>query len=252
MSVRPPTLPEGGAVPARPAATVVLLRDGAAGRQAAGREVADCEVADCEVLLVRRNAQLAFHGGAWVFPGGGIDPADYAAAGDGNDTRGAACHAACREAWEEAGVQIAPSSLVVFSRWVTPEGLPKRFDAWFFAARAGADVVRVDGGEIHAHQWIRPADALQAHRAGTLDLPPPTWVTLHRLSGYATVAETLRAVSQGPIEEFVPRVCLVPEGACSLYAGDAAYENGQVDQPGPRHRLWMLESGWRYEKSSDD
>lgn len=248
MSTRSLTVPEAAAVPAWPAATVVLLRDGAAGREIAECEVADCEVADCQVLLVRRNAQLTFHGGAWVFPGGRVDPADYAAAGDMNDTLDAACHAACREAWEEAGVQIAPSSLVAFSRWVTPEGLPKRFDAWFFAARAGADVVRVDGGEIHAHQWIRPADALQAHRDGTLDLPPPTWVTLHRLSGYTTVAEALMAVSQGPIEEFLPRLHLVPEGACSLYAGDVAYDSEQVDQPGPRHRLWMLESGWRYER----
>ncbi len=227
---------DAAAVPARPAATVVLLRDGAAGPEA---------------LLVRRNAQLAFHGGAWVFPGGRIDAADGAAE-DQHDALPAARRAACREAWEEAGVQIAPESLVAFARWVTPEGLPKRFDAWFFATRAGEDDVRVDGGEIHEHQWIRPPDALQAHRDGALDLPPPTWVTLHQLSGYATVAETLTAVAQGPIEEFVPRICMLPEGACSLYAGDVAYENGQVDDPGPRHRLWMLESGWRYERRATE
>lgn len=232
MSSQPCAPPEA-AVPARPAATVVLLRDTAAG---------------CEALLVRRNAQLAFHGGAWVFPGGRIDPADYAAAGDGKDTLGAACHAACRETWEEASVQVAPDSLVAFARWVTPESLPKRFDAWFFAARAGGDAVRVDGGEIHEHQWIRPSEALRVHRAGRLELPPPTWVTLHRMSGYATVAETLAAVGQGPIEEFLPRLYLVPDGACSLYGGDASYDSGEVDQPGPRHRLWMLESGWRYER----
>jgi 8-oxo-dGTP pyrophosphatase MutT (NUDIX family) len=223
--------PEVAAVPARPAATVVLLRDGSAGPEA---------------LLVRRNAQLAFHGGAWVFPGGRIDPADYAA--DPNDTLGAARRAACREAWEEAGVLITPDSLLAFARWVTPEGLPKRFDAWFFAVRAGTDVVRVDGGEIHAHQWIRPPDALQAHRGAALELPPPTWVTLHQLSGYATVTETLTAFAHGPIEVFVPRICIVAGGACSLYTGDAAYDSGAIDALGPRHRLWMLESGWRYER----
>jgi len=220
------------AVPARPAATVVLLRDGTAGPEA---------------LLVRRNAQLAFHGGAWVFPGGRIDPAD-GPADDLNDVPYAARRAACREAWEEASVQIAPDALVAFARWVTPEGLPKRFDAWFFAARAGTDIVRVDGGEIHAHQWIRPPEALQAHRAGTLDLPPPTWVTLHQLSSYTTVTDTLTAVSRGPIDEFVPRICMVSEGACSLYAGDIAYDSGEIDAPGPRHRLWMLDSGWQYER----
>jgi 8-oxo-dGTP pyrophosphatase MutT (NUDIX family) len=223
--------PEVAAVPARPAATVVLLRDGRAGPEA---------------LLVRRNAQLAFHGGAWVFPGGRIDPADYGA--DPKDTVEAARRAACREAWEEAGVRIAPDALLAVARWVTPEGLPKRFDAWFFAARAGADTVRVDGSEIHEHQWIRPPDALDAHRNATLDLPPPTWVTLHQLSRHATVAETLAAFAQAPLAVFVPRICIVPGGACSLYAGDVAYDSGAVDDPGPRHRLWMLESGWRYER----
>jgi len=226
----PSTDPAGAS--ARPAATVVLLRDAAAG---------------LEALLVRRNAQLAFHGGAWVFPGGRIDAED-SVAGEADDGLPAARRAACREAWEEAGVQIAPENLVAFARWVTPEGLPKRFDAWFFAARAGADDVRVDGGEIHEHQWIRPPDALQAHRAGTIDLPPPTWVTLQQMSGFATVDAALAAVARVPIEVFVPRICMVPEGACSLYGGDVAYDSGQVDAPGPRHRLWMLESGWRYER----
>lgn len=233
MTAQRLSVPEAAGVPARPAATVALLRDGDAGPEA---------------LLVRRNAQLAFHGGAWVFPGGRIDPADYGT-DDSNDTLRAARYAACREAWEEAGVQIAPDSLVAFARWVTPEGLPKRFDTWFFAARASADVVRVDGGEIHEHQWIRPPDALQAHRAGTLELPPPTWVTLHQLSSYATVTESLTTVAQGSIEEFVPRLYMLSEGACSLYAGDVAYESGLVEEPGPRHRLWMLEAGWRYERT---
>ena len=52
---------------AAPAATVVILRDGAHG---------------LEVLLGRRSSKLAFHGGAWVFPGGRIDPEDYGDAPD--------------------------------------------------------------------------------------------------------------------------------------------------------------------------
>src|SRR5512140_540806 len=107
-----------------PAATVVLLRDGARG---------------CEVLMVRRNAQLSFHGGAWVFPGGRIDPADYAGLADPSDVIAAARRAAIREAAEEASVTVAEDGLLLLSRWITPEGLPKRFDTWFFAALAGTD-----------------------------------------------------------------------------------------------------------------
>src|SRR5512145_1131655 len=87
---------------AHPAATVVLLRESGNG---------------CEVLLVRRNAQLAFHGGAWVFPGGRLDRADYA--DDAHDTIAAARCAAVREAREEAGLVLRPDALVLVSRWIT-------------------------------------------------------------------------------------------------------------------------------------
>ena len=89
---------------AHPAATVVLLRDGGAG---------------CEVLLVRRNAQLVFHGGAWVFPGGRLDAGGSTRRG-GGDTVAAAQRAAVREAREEAGLTLAPDALVLVSRWITP------------------------------------------------------------------------------------------------------------------------------------
>lgn len=219
-------------VPAHPAATVVLLRDGRDG---------------CEVLLVRRNARLSFHGGAWVFPGGRIDAADYRG---GGDVLEAARRAAVREAHEEAGVTVVDDGLLLFSRWVTPEGLPKRFDTWFFAARAGAEEVQIDGGEIHDHQWLSPAAALAAQSAGTLELPPPTFVTLTQLSGLGGAAETLGRLAVRPFEMFEPHLHMTADGAVTLYAGDDAYESGDLDLPGARHRLWMRESGWRYERKT--
>jgi len=225
-------MPEASKVPAHPAATVVLLRDAAE---------------QCEVLLVRRNAQLSFHGGAWVFPGGRIDPEDYDASAD---VVTAARRAAVREAREEAGVVISDDSLVRVSRWVTPEGLPKRFDTWFFAARAGDEAVQVDGGEIHAHRWLTPVEALAEQRAQRIELPPPTFVTLTMLAGQRSVAETLAAIRAQAFEAYLPRLHAIPEGACTLYAGDVAYDSGDLTQPGPRHRLWIRDAGWRYERSA--
>lgn len=219
---------------AHPAATVVLLRDGPEG---------------CEVLLVLRNAELAFHGGAWVFPGGRLDPEDYAASG-GTDVVAAARHAAVREAREEAGVVLAPEQLVLVSRWITPEPLPRRFDTWFFAAPAGDAAVRVDGGEIHAHRWMRPCDALAAHRRRDIALPPPTFVTIECVRPFQQVREALAALARGPVETFMPRLCIVPDGACVLYSGDVGYDDWDPERPGPRHRLWMYESDWRYERSA--
>src|SRR4051794_19778932 len=107
-----------------PAATVVLLR-----------EAAD----QFEVLLLRRNADLAFLGGAWVFPGGRVDPGDD----HGDGTQGAARRAAAREAREEAGVEVDPATLVEFSHWTTPAVRVRRFAVWFFLGECRPGEVRV-------------------------------------------------------------------------------------------------------------
>lgn len=220
---------------AHPAATVIPLRNGADG---------------CEVLLVQRNAQLSFHGGAWVFPGGRLDAGDYVNAGT-DDVTQAARYAAVREAREEAGVIIAPDQLAVFSHWITPAAVPKRFDTWFFVAPVGSGRVQVDGNEIRAHRWLSPVHAIAAQRAGEIDLPPPTFVTLDQLAGLDTVADVLAAVARRPVETYLPRVRSSAAGPCTVYHGDVAYDDDDADRPGPRHRLVMAAGGWRYERTGE-
>lgn len=217
---------------AHPAATVVLLRE-------AGTS--------CEVLMVRRNASLAFHGGAWVFPGGRIDPEDYVRAAS-EDVVAAAREAAVREAQEEAGVAIGRADLVLVSRWITPEPLPKRFDTWFFAAPSRGQAVQIDGGEIHAHEWMSPTHALDLQRRGEIELPPPTFVTLLEISRLGCVDATLQTFQSRPPEQFLPRLRTSGDAAFTLYEGDAAYGGGDVDAPGPRHRLRMVGTSWEYER----
>jgi 8-oxo-dGTP pyrophosphatase MutT (NUDIX family) len=226
MTDRPAVLPQ-------PAATVVLMRD------------SDERL---EVLLVRRSSGLDFLGGAWVFPGGRIDPEDYLPAAPADDLA-AARRAAVREAGEEAGLTLAEEQLVLLSRWIAPEGLPRRFDARFFVAPGVGETVCVDGVEIHEHRWMRPTEALAAQRAGEIMLAPPTFVTLIHLSRYPSATHALSTLQKMTAETFNPRIRAIPEGACSLYAGDAAYEGADLESPGPRHRLWILASGWRYERT---
>jgi 8-oxo-dGTP pyrophosphatase MutT (NUDIX family) len=74
----------------RPAATVILLR--------AGDD-------PLEVLLVQRNPEARFMGGAWVFPGGSVDASE----GDGE---GGLRSAAVREVAEETGIALtSPAAL---------------------------------------------------------------------------------------------------------------------------------------------
>jgi 8-oxo-dGTP pyrophosphatase MutT (NUDIX family) len=220
--------------PAIPAATVVVARDSHDG---------------LETLLIRRNAALEFAGGMWVFPGGRIDPEDYSPEAP-NDEQAAARRAAVREASEEAGLVLDERSLVEFAHWTAPRVAPKRFSTWFFLAPCppGTPVVRIDGGEIHDHAWVRPADALARRDAGEIDLAPPTWITLHRLAQTADVTSALVEATDQTPDRFETRVAPTEGGLVALWAGDVAYERGTIDDPGPRHRLWMIKTGWRYER----
>ena len=218
-------------VEAAPAATVVLLRDGAGG---------------LEVLLARRSSKLAFHGGAWVFPGGRIDPGDYGDAPD--DLPRAARLAAVREAKEEASVDVDGEALVHLSNWTTPEGSPKRFATWFFAGpvRGGDEVA--DGSEMDKLQWFRPADALSARDAGEIELAPPQYVTLLDLRAVATVADAMTTIAAAAPIDYLPRFHFIEGGgAMCVYPEDVAYDDlEKLDTPGPRHRLLLGGENWEY------
>ena len=219
---------------AHPAATVLLLRDGADGP---------------ELLYLRRNARLDFHGGAWVYPGGRIDVEDYRS--DPADLDGAARRAAVRETREEAGIPVDPRRLVPVAQWTTPVIRPKRFQTWFFAALADRHEICIDGGEIHDHRWMHPRAALAAQGRGEIELPGPTYVTSHWVARHDSAAEVLAAFERRPPPNYLPHTVPVPGGFVSLLAEDAGFTDGELGRPGSRHRVWMVENAWRYELSDD-
>jgi 8-oxo-dGTP pyrophosphatase MutT (NUDIX family) len=217
-----------GDSPLLDAATVVLVRDGTPG---------------LECLMLRKTRGQAF-GGLWVFPGGRVEPDD----GTGLDGARAA---AVREAEEETGLVIDAAALVPFSHWNPPAEAPRRYATWFFLAglpEGSADVV-VDGGEIGDHVWTTPAAALDRQRAGEVDLLPPTWVSLRRIGDLPDVAAALADVAGGEIERFSTHIADDDGVLVSLWEPDAAYRSGDLAAEGPRHRLTMDPSGWRYERS---
>ena len=195
-----------------------------------------------ETLMLRRNARGAF-GGMWVFPGGRIDPGD----GDGEE---GARRAAVRETDEEAGLVVDPAVLVPFAHWTPPPVTPKRFATWFFLAPAPTGIVAVDGQEIHEHIWVRPHDAMRLRDAGEIDLAPPTFVTLHKLSLSHDVAAALADAASGPVEYFSTHIAKSSAGdLVAVWHGDVAYEGGELDVAGARHRLHMVKDRWEYERS---
>ena len=192
-------MPSEPATP-RPASTILLLRDGAAG---------------LEVFMVVRNQAIDFAGGALVFPGGRVEEAD-ARLGE------AFRIAAIREAFEESGILLAKrgdallaehslpregdfhallaehglepatEALVHFAHWITPEDMPKRFDTHFFAAHAPAQQIGShDGGEAVESLWIQPGRAVEEADAGQRTLVFATRLNLLKLARFETAAQAL-------------------------------------------------------------
>ncbi len=218
-------------VPAVPAATVVVARDGEAG---------------IEVLMLRRNSSGAF-GGMWVFPGGRVDPADTDPAVP-DDEVATARRAAARETAEEAGLVLDPEGLVSFAHWTPPEQASRRYATWFFlATSAEGHDVEVDGAEIHEHAWLTPTEALARQQAEEIELAPPTWVTLWGLLDVATAAEALLRARTRPPERFQARIAFSGPSLVAMWRGDAGYETLDAGAPRLRHRLWMTAGNWRYE-----
>ncbi|HEX2196406.1 MAG TPA: MBL fold metallo-hydrolase [Actinomycetota bacterium] len=203
----------------RPAATLVVLRDGRDG---------------LEVLLTKRPDHLRFMGGATVFPGGAVAAADrdprWAGAcipphdpdltvaavcalreafeevglllGDGPGVPRGASHeaAAFLEACLETGTRLRADRLVPGGRWVTPTGSPIRFDAHFFLAEAPDGwEPDPDPSEVAEARWASPEAALAELASGDALMAPPTIEMLQRLDGLATVAGALEAVTAAPV-----------------------------------------------------
>jgi 8-oxo-dGTP pyrophosphatase MutT (NUDIX family) len=216
----------------RPAATVMLVRDGAAG---------------LEVFMLRRNPRSVFVADAYLFPGGAVDPDDgderMARHCDGLDdvvasrrlslpTGGLAFWvAAIRECFEEAGVLLAHEAHTVaafdvhreavdgghrpfadvlleedlmlmtdrvhyVSHWLTPLGPPRRYDTRFFVTAMPVDQTPVhDGREAVHSEWIRPVDALAAFVEGRIHMITPTIHNLQMIGRYESSADLLAAAA---------------------------------------------------------
>ena len=212
-----------------PAATLVIFREHAGGLP--------------ELLMVERAKAMVFAGGAMVFPGGRIDPGDYALAaitpGDPDDL--AARIAAVRETIEEAGLPIGLypmpdanafsalrralhdgepfgaamaaagtalvlDALVPFARWRPAHAHMRIFDTRFYLARLPADAPRasVDATENVRLVWATAQSVLDDADAGKLQIIYPTRRNLERLAQFASFDEAVADSARYPIQIVTP------------------------------------------------
>lgn len=180
--------------PARPSASVILCRD--AGTDSAGEPSKN----GLEVYLLHRHARMAFAASAAVFPGGGMEAVDRAT----GDPR-LAC--AIRETREETGIQLAEQALAPWAHWITPEVPPIRYDTYFYLAALPAGQVAADtSSETESAEWTRPAAAIDAWRAGSLILLPPTLSILLELADLPSVASAIDLARDRLIEPVLPGI----------------------------------------------
>lgn len=210
-----------------PAATLIILRDGAS---------AD---APPDLLMVERAGTMAFAGGAWVFPGGRVDPGDHELArrlGATDPDEAAARIAAIRETLEEGGLAIGIDpmpgetttaamrtalhngqaigdvldahglrvrldGLVPYGRWCPSHRTTRVFDARFYLTRLPADapIATVDGTENVTLAWHDAATVLV-----TAAVIFPTRRTLERLAQFSDTAAMLADAAAYPVRTIVP------------------------------------------------
>jgi 8-oxo-dGTP pyrophosphatase MutT (NUDIX family) len=251
-------------VQARDAATVLLLRD---------------EGTRLEVFLVKRNTVVDFMAGAHVFPGGKVDAADsdpgLVARLTGAREPSTAPElyiAAIRETFEEAGVLLscdlgasaldearqgltrkdsfgsilekAKASLdagliVPWTRWVTPEVSPKRFDARFFLAAAPKEqLARHDDYETTESVWIEPAKALEHVHRGEMMIAPATYKCLAVLATYRTVADAFASARANPPRIWCPTILARDGKRIVILSDDAEHPDRYARMPGPTRMVF--------------
>lgn len=175
------------------AATVVVLRPGAGGR---------------EIYMLRRSAKSPFMPSTLVFPGGRLDPEDGEAEHESSWER-----AARRECEEEAQLRLEGRALRWFDTWLTPSAESRRrYLARFFVVELDAGEggeAQADGVETHEGRWATAAAHLAAWEAEEVDLPPPTVAVLLRLRELETAGMSA-LVEVDPREPILPKV--VPSG----------------------------------------
>jgi hypothetical protein len=178
--------------------------------------------------MLRRGRDAKFMPGVWVFAGGVVDPEDHEAGSDPPDgiDREEWAHRICgaRELGEEAGVEIEARALHPWSRWITPEPVPHRFDTRFYVALAPPHCSpEPDGIEMDEVRWMSPRAALTADEKDEIEISFPTVRHLEELLPLADADAVLAASAERRIEPILPKVVGTYESFEVVLPGEPGY-----------------------------
>jgi 8-oxo-dGTP pyrophosphatase MutT (NUDIX family) len=123
---------------------------------------------------------------------------------------------------------LATDRLNYFTHWITPEGLPKRFDTHFFITTAPAAQQAIyDDLETSEGIWIAPKEALARAEREEFPIVFATIHQLHALAAFGSVAEALQATTSTLVKTHSP---VLVERAGQMH----------VHLPGDADNLWAV------------
>ena len=148
---------------------------------------------------------------------------------DAMDRSTASTTVAFAEQCAERSLLLSTDKVFTFAHWITDRDLPRRFDVPFLVARMPEGQTPVaDETEQFEPCWVRPADALDRHKAGSFFMIFPTVRTLERLAAYGDVDAVLgacanRAEGEGPLWTSCPRAGLLAGTDARYMETDSPY-----------------------------
>jgi 8-oxo-dGTP pyrophosphatase MutT (NUDIX family) len=132
----------------------------------------------------------------------------------------------------ETGMVLALDELVPYAHWITPEGMPKRFDTWFFLAAAPPEQLGAhDGRESTDSIWVSPREALVGGESGRFKLPFPTTRNLIKLGRQQSVKAALDDSGGKSIVTVMPVLTETATGRQLRIPREAGYD-GEVFEVG--------------------
>jgi 8-oxo-dGTP pyrophosphatase MutT (NUDIX family) len=123
------------------------------------------------------------------------------------------------------GLRLALDELVPYAHWITPEGMPKRFDTWFFLAAAPPSQIGAhDGREATDSIWLSPREALAGGESGRFKLPFPTTRNLVKLGKQPSVTAALDDSRGRPVVAVMPVMTKLNGGRQLRIPREAGYD----------------------------
>lgn len=128
------------------------------------------------------------------------------------------------------GMVLALDELVPYAHWITPEGMPKRFDTWFFLAAAPPEQLGAhDGKESTDSIWVSTREALEGGESGRFKLPFPTTRNLIRLGKQPNVDAALSDARKMSIVTVTPVMTKTATGRQLRIPREAGYDGEVFD-----------------------